>query len=242
MKRGDSVKVKKGIMSPDYDNLSIEGWQGRVVEIDGDTVEIEWDSITLENMSKDYIVESIIGGEEYTHICLDKDEVEPTKPRDTQKDTLLKQQVIGIKYSHIKYEDEFDEEAERIKVALNTEDIYGDDDENYLKYREYLKANIKKPCILTGSEDFEWEEPYVFGGWSEKEYETLKLTQASHTDRFELIKIIDFMDDRGIYAKVKRLSDNKRFELPLWDLKAVDEKSPNYLLISDFASWMTNYR
>ncbi|MDR0231675.1 MAG: hypothetical protein LBI82_06095 [Dysgonamonadaceae bacterium] len=243
MKKGDRVKVKKGIMLPDYDNLSIEGWQGRIIEISDDTVDIELDSITLKNTSKDYIVESIRKGLDYTQICLDKDKVELTKPRDTYEDTILKQNEIVIKYSHISYHDnEFDEEAKRIMAVLNTDDIYDTGDESYLKYREYLKANIKKPCILTGSEDFGWEEPYLFGGWDEEEYEQLKLTRASYSDQFELIKIIDYMDDMGIFAKVKRLSDNKKFELPLWDLKVVDEKSPNYLLISDFASWMTNYR
>jgi hypothetical protein len=37
MKKGDSVKVKKGVFSPDYDDLLIEGWQGRVTEISPNT-------------------------------------------------------------------------------------------------------------------------------------------------------------------------------------------------------------
>ena len=241
MKEGDSVKVKNGIMSPDYDNLSIAGWQGRITELDCETIVIELDSITLDNLDKGYIVESIIGGDEYTHICLGRDDVELTTPRDTPKDTLLKQQEISIKYAHYEYIDECDEEAKRIIAALKTDDIHGNDD-NHIKYLDYLKENIKKPCILTGSEDFDWEEPYVFGGWSKKEYAKLKLTQPSYTDEFELLEILDEIDDwKGICVKVKRLSDNSKFELPLWDLKVVDENSSNYLLISDYSSWMTNY-
>jgi preprotein translocase subunit YajC len=242
MKKGDSVKVKNGIMSPDYDNLSIAGWQGRITELDCDTIAIELDSVTLGNLNKSYIVESITDGVEYTHICLDRDEVELTTPRDTQKDTLLKQQEMSIKYAYYEYSNEYDDEEKRIIAALKTEDIYGNAD-NHIVYLDYLKDNIKKPCILTGSEDFSWEEPYLLGGWCEKEYERLKLTHPSYTDEFELLEILDKIDAiRGIFVKVKRLSDNKMFELPLWDLKVIDEKSSNYLLILDYSSWMTNYQ
>jgi hypothetical protein len=39
---------------------------------------------------------------------------------------------------------------------------------------DYLKRNIEFPCQLTGIEDFPWEEYYVFGPGSKKEYEKLK--------------------------------------------------------------------
>jgi len=49
-------------------------------------------------------------------------------------------------------------------------------------------------------------------------------------------------DLRGIYIKVKRMSDKKRFSIPLWDLEVVDEDDPNFQLVSDYSSWMSNYR
>ena len=42
--------------------------------------------------------------------------------------------------------------------------------ENLQKYLEFLKENIEMPCMLTGIEDFSWEEYYVLGPGSEKEY------------------------------------------------------------------------
>jgi len=39
----------------------------------------------------------------------------------------------------------------------------------------------------------------------------------------------------GIIVRVKRLNDNKRFSLPLTDLKAVEQKSKNYTLLDDYA-------
>ncbi len=45
------------------------------------------------------------------------------------------------------------------------------------KYLKYLKSNIQLPCLLTGLEDFLWEERYVFGFGDEEEYEELKKTK-----------------------------------------------------------------
>ena len=96
---------------------------------------------------------------------------------------------------------------------------------------------------MTGAENFPWEEKYVFGGWSKKEYEELKKTQPSHTDKFEFIELLEDVDEMyGLLAKVKRVTDKKQFVLPLWDLKCIDEHSESYELISDYSFWMTNYR
>ena len=235
MKKGDSVKIKKGVVSPDYDDLLIEGWQGRITEISVNTITFELDSITLDGLSKDYITDSFVEGVEFTELCLDLDDVELTKPRDTHDDTVIKQHEINSKYS-------IDEEENRILDILKSSDS-SVTDKNQKTYLKFLSENLQKPCILTGMEDFEWEEPYLLGGWSQKEYKRLKLTQASYEDHFEFISVNEEIDDwKGIVVKVKRLSDDKNFDLPLWDLKVVDEKSPNYLLVSDYSSWMTNYQ
>ena len=42
---------------------------------------------------------------------------------------------------------------------------------------------------MTGIEDFQWEEPYVIGGWSQKEYERLKKTQPSYRDHYDLLAV-----------------------------------------------------
>jgi hypothetical protein len=235
MKKGDSVKVKKGVFSPDYDDLLIEGWQGRVTEISPNTITFELDSITLDGLSKDYITDSFVEEVEFTELCLDIDDVELTKPRDSHAETINKQNEINSRYS-------INEEENRILDVLKSSDS-SLTDKNQKTYLKFLSENLQKPCILSGMQDFEWEEPYLFGGWSQKEYKKLKMTQPSYTDLFEFINVCNEIDDwKGIIIKVKRLSDEKQFNLPLWDLKVVDEKSPNYLLVSDYSSWMTNYQ
>lgn len=47
---------------------------------------------------------------------------------------------------------------------------------NLLKYRQYLLKHFDRKTILTGREDFPWEEYYVLGPGSLAEYEKLKKT------------------------------------------------------------------
>ena len=99
------------------------------------------------------------------------------------------------------------------------------------------------PCIVTGIEDmgcFGWEERYNFGGGSEKEYSRLRKSKPSFRDKYSLLKFDDDITD-GIYVAVQRISDKKKFFLPLEDLEAVDENSINYQLIHDYVVWYVNH-
>ncbi|MCX5805832.1 MAG: hypothetical protein NT010_07170 [Proteobacteria bacterium] len=109
-------------------------------------------------------------------------------------------------------------------------------------YRDYLRINLDTPCIMTGIEDFPWEERYVFGYGDKTEYEALKKEQPSYTDIYELKRFEDLVDENtGILVKVKRVNDNKRFILDLASLKATDETSKNYTLLDDYSVWFVNH-
>jgi len=106
-------------------------------------------------------------------------------------------------------------------------------EETALRYMDYLKKNLDFPCQLTGIEDFPWEEYYVLGPGSKKEYEELKKKKPSYTDVYNLVGFEDELDgNNGILVKVQRLSDKKSFILPLEDLKSADKKSKNYRLLA----------
>ena len=106
--------------------------------------------------------------------------------------------------------DKFEKQEKRIIAILGTKklDVTRKTLSTYLKY---LKKHVEIPCQLTGIEDFEWEEAYVFGFGSKREYQELKKTQPSYTDKFNLIDFIDDIDDEydGIFVNVQRLSDKK---------------------------------
>ena len=143
----------------------------------------------------------------------------------------------------------FDEQDVRIAeilidtIILDIDDIPEVSRESLERYFAHLKSNLKLPCYLTGIEDFPWEERYVFGYGSEAEYENLKKKQPSYTDTFNLINLDEEInEDYGLLVDVKRTSDNKKFTLPLADLKAIEEHSKNYQLLDDYSVWFVNNR
>ena len=139
--------------------------------------------------------------------------------------------------------DKFEKQDKRIIAILGTKKL--DATRKTMKtYLEYLKKHVEMPCQLTGIEDFEWEECYVFGFGSKKEYEELRKTQPSYKDKYNLIKFVNDIDDYydGIFVHVQRLSDKREFVLPLADLKSTDRKSKNYQLLDDYSVWFVNNR
>ncbi len=136
-----------------------------------------------------------------------------------------------------------DKQERRIAKILGEKEVPEVNDETLRRYFDFLKQNLEFPCYLTGIEDFPWEERYVFGYSSKAEYEKLKKTQPSYTDTFELLGLDDEIDeDYGILADVKRVSDKRKFTLPLADLEATDKQSKNYQLLDDYSVWFVNYR
>lgn len=141
----------------------------------------------------------------------------------------------------------FDEQMKRWDAIIG--DTAERSQEDALKaFFKHLKSNFQLPCEVTGTEDFQWEEPYVIGGWSQQVYERLKVTQPSYTDEYELLNIERggrskwMMFHEDIVAHVKRKSDGKEFDLGLAELQATDKKSHNFQLIDDYAVWLVNNR
>ncbi len=109
-------------------------------------------------------------------------------------------------------------------------------------YREFLKSKLDNPVNMTGIEDFDWEEFYVLGPGSQKEYEKLKKTRPSYTDKYILESIDDEYDEHlGLIANVIRECDKRLFQIPLADLKALDKSTKNYQLLDDYSVWCVNY-
>lgn len=139
-------------------------------------------------------------------------------------------------------EEEMDEQDTRVAAILG--EPFAEVGETTLsRYQDYLERQLTKPCHLTGIEDFPWEERYVFGLGSKRKYEKLKKKWPSYTDEFEFLGFDDFGDIyEGLLAKIRRISDEKTFVLPLADLKAIDESSENYQLLDDYSVWFVNSR
>ena len=130
----------------------------------------------------------------------------------------------------------------RIKAILG-EDNMDVSTDSLVMYSSYLEENIPASCELTGGATFSWEDFYRLGPGDKNEYEKLKKTRPSSRDIYKFIAFEDMIDDTvGLLVKVKRVSDRKRFVLPLMDLETTDKESPINILISDYSYWYVNFR
>lgn len=142
---------------------------------------------------------------------------------------------------------EFDDQMRRWEAILG-DAAEGTQEDALNAFFRHLKASLQLPCEVTGIEDFRWEEPYVIGGWSQQEYERLKKTQPSYTDKYELLDISQddwsewIMFDEDIAARVRRKGDGKEFYLGLAELRVTDRRSPNSQHLDDYAVWLVNNR
>ena len=108
-KLGTVIKVKKGVCIPDL-NIDQTGWCGRITyrgvdQMLGAYYEVEWDSITLQNIGFKSIFRMYKNDIDWRKSILGREEINKTKERDTIEDTknqvLLIQQRIQNKKNHI---------------------------------------------------------------------------------------------------------------------------------------------
>lgn len=77
---GARVRVKPGVMSPDFPEVSFAGWTGTVAEVAGKAPAqkfyVEWDSTTLSAMPPDYIARCEAQMLFHAMACLKQEEIE----------------------------------------------------------------------------------------------------------------------------------------------------------------------
>lgn len=91
---GSNVHVRGGVKNPDRGH-SIGGWQGRVTAWDGATIEIAWDSLTLQVMPARLIEWCEVEGFDWSVMWLGPDDVAPSEPREQPGDTARAKKALG---------------------------------------------------------------------------------------------------------------------------------------------------
>ena len=142
---------------------------------------------------------------------------------------------------------DYDEQSSRIKSVFNLAEIPEVTEANLENYFGWLKRKLTFPLILTGVESmgyFSWEERYEFGYGNKKDYERLKKERGSYKESYELKTLdkVKIEQDWDILVPVVRISDKRRFTIPLSKLQAADENSENYQLLNDYTVWYVNWR
>ena len=141
---------------------------------------------------------------------------------------------------------EREQQDQRLVDLFDTQTVPKVTEETLAISLAYLKQHLEVPCLLTGIESrgsFAWEASYIFGRQRPKEYAQRKKQQPSYTDTYALLRFEEAYDAyEGIAVQVRRLSDKKRFVLPLVHLKVTEEQSKNYQLLHDYVVWFVNWR
>ena len=141
---------------------------------------------------------------------------------------------------------EREQQDRRIADIFGTQKVPKVTEETFAIYLHYLNQHLEVPCQLTGIESlgcFAWEASYIFGRRRPKEYAQRKKQQPSYTDTYAFLSFEEEYDPyAGLTVKVKRVSDSKRFVLPLANLKALEKPSNNAQLLDDYVVWFVNGR
>jgi hypothetical protein len=140
-KIGNSVKVKKDVMCPDDNSLCMEGWQGRIFEIE-ETIGIRWDGITLKQLPLKYIQQSEKEGLDWAEMFLSADEIESTSPRDSEEAADNVREKMENKFFWLSE----GKEGERILKVI------GDADDEVEAWNRYLTQTLKFPFEAKVSE------------------------------------------------------------------------------------------
>lgn len=212
---GDSVRVKAGVKDEEF-GLDLGGWQGRISEVDekNEVIAIAWDSITLQGLPAAYIADAEEQGLGWDTYYLGPDDVELAEARDVKARTEKVRSELQAKFAwhHL------GEEGREISRIL---DGIGPDDMSELleRWEEYFSSVLTFPfrAEVTESQD---RGPLHSG------------------DILDVYEIDSVEEMYGLIVRVKK--GRKGYYFPLCDLTPVDQKSPNYQPVRNYAIWFAN--
>lgn len=213
-KTGDIVKVKQGVFDPDFGD-DISGWQGKISEVDGDIVCIDWDNITLAQCSEKFIICCEEDGLDWERIYLSIDEIEPAIPR------IIPAKLRGIKDA-IRLKHQWNHLgksiSKRIQEVLNETNIT---DENAVvdAWEQYLGNQLFFPFDAEIS-DYQDRGPLQQG------------------DKIKVLGLVGSDYHYGVLVKLR--TGRKEYDFPLCSIRVEDKKSNNYQMVDDYSVWFAN--
>lgn len=219
IKEGDCVRVKQGVMCPDFEGLSLAGWQGRVIgvergEDDNTVVCIKWDSVTLSAMPDEYVADSEAQGCDCTEMYLDMADVEPAEARDDEAETLRSADLLESRSFWMG----MGPQGKRVLDVIGRTDP-NDPWEGLEAWREYLQEALTFP-------------------FDAKVSESQERGRLAEGDNVQVLSIKDVDEIMGVIVRIKR--GWRRGSFPLCDLEAVPRMSSAYQPLRDYRVWFAN--
>jgi Calcium binding len=220
--QGDAVRVRSGVTDPDFPDIPLGGWAGKITEVEEGNPPhylVRWSQDTLKNIHPVHRKRCERDGLDVEEMWLREDDLEP----DAGGPVIVQQPTKIITPPPLSMKDQDD--RIRAVFGLTTDDLLPDVDEANLRtYYKYLAARLKLPFETTWAREAGLEDV------------TEKVTVLA-LGGFEDDPWID--DTYGILCKAKMSRGDG--ELPLAELEKVKGK-PNKQLVVDYASWFWNNR
>jgi hypothetical protein len=202
-----------GVKDPDF-GAEMGGWQGYVTGIEGDLVDIAWDSITLTGIPCEQIDRCEEKGIAWDQMSLYASELERCDARDTPE--AIEEVKDSITQAHAW--SWLGEEGRRIQQVLKDTDP--DDDEEQLEcWRAYLIQHLTFPFEAIVSE-----------------FQEGPLKEGTRITVTGLNEDIDELNGLVVDLSLER----NKYAIALCDLRVKDRKSSNYRLINDYSTWFAN--
>lgn len=213
-KLGDCVRFKNG-QKDEASGLDIGGWQGRIIEINENQKMLlaALDSITLKSLPRGYLEESEEEGLGWTEYYIEFDSVEPTRPRDTEKEVkeTISDLANSLRWVYL------GKEGREINAILAGAD---DTHAQMEAWKAYLQKTLTLPFAAKISE---WQKPG-------------NILQAGH--KVQVMALDDLDEWYGIMVKIKKGRRSHIF--PLCDLEVVAHNSANHDPVQLYAVWYAN--
>ena len=208
------VRVKAGVLDPDFPDIPLGGWRGRVVEANGGEKPpvylIEWDRQTVESAHPIYVKRCERDGLDGDKMWLGESDIEQDSG-----DPVPMEQPVDIRTRPLSPDDQDD----RIRAILG---LTGDDPlpdvtkETLSRYQEHLSRHLKPPFEVGFSE----------GGGA----------------RYTLIDLVDpgeYDEELGPLALLRRRSEVAQVRLAELSARPGD---PRARLLDDYGYWFNNWR
>lgn len=225
IEQGTSVQVKEGIVNPDDESINIGGWQGWVLDTwrnkqDETMVKLQWDSLVLEELPENYIIDSEKKGLSWDKMILKTNEVKLTEPRDTENEVQKTYRELHKKYHWYGLK----KQGERIKHIL--EDVNESDKDACLRrWKEHLENILEFPVEAIIDQTIGLKND-------------VSSRDSVVGDSVRIRKIV--CDDDWHRLIVRISSENEYTQMLLINLRINDEKPAASMGVSDYRTWEAN--